>query len=144
MEAFNSRLGLRICRLAAVTSSFVLAPTWLGTAEAQQQPPQQSYLYDPSAADEQTGIKYFGAAKDAKGALLKDVTIQLVTQQSTFVFVTDNQGRFRGNLPQGMTPEKVTSTCFKAGFQMTRIDVRQGPKAPKPTVEVNCFLRATS
>jgi hypothetical protein len=146
MEVLKRIFSSRLCRpaLAAIASSAFFALTCLSTAGAQQQPQQQSYLYDPSAADEQTGIKYFGAAKDAKGALLKDVTFQLVTSQSTFVFVTDDQGRFRGSLPLGTTPEKVTSTCFKAGFQMTRIDVRQGPKAPKPTVEVNCFLRSTS
>jgi len=142
MEAFYRRLGSGLCGLALAggSSSAFLALT--GRAEAQKQPPQQTYMYDPSAADEQPGIKYFGAAKDANGALLKDVTFQLVTPQSTFVFVTDEQGRFRGNLPLGMTPDKVSSKCFKAGFLMTRIDVRPGPKAPKLTVQVDCFLKA--
>jgi hypothetical protein len=146
MEALYSDVGVRLRRLAltVIASSAFLALACLCPAQAQQQAQQQSYLYDPSAVDEQTGIKYFGAAKDSNGVLLKDVTFKLVTSQSTFVFVTDDQGRFRGNLPLGMTPEKVISTCFKAGFQMTRIDVRPGPKAPKPTVEVDCFLRSTS
>jgi hypothetical protein len=148
MEALHRRLHSGFCRLvltAAISSAYLANP---GTAEAQQpssqQPPQQTYMYDPSAPDEQQpGIKYFGAAKDANGALLKDVTFQLVTPQSTFVFVTDAQGRFRGNLPEGMTPDKVSSKCFKTGFQMTRIDVRAGPKAPKQTVQVDCFLKAS-
>src|ERR1700722_16786301 len=70
------------------------------------------YDYDPSAADEQgPAIRYFGSAKDDKGSLLQDVTIELDGNQSAFVFVTDDQGRFRGNLPLGMGSEKVTAKC---------------------------------
>lgn len=100
------------------------------------------YTYDPSADDEQgPAIRYYGSAKDDKGTLLPGVSVQIDSQEGVYLFVTDEQGRFRANLPLNMVPEKVTPKCFKTGFQQVRVTKRPGPKAPKPTVQVDCILR---
>jgi hypothetical protein len=102
------------------------------------------YVFNPASADEGPGIKYFGSAKDTNGTLLPDVSIQIVSDNSTFVSVTDNQGRFRENVTLDMVPEKVRLKCFKEGYQLVRLNKRLGPSAPKQTVQVDCILRATS
>lgn len=120
----------RVCRSIGL---FALA---LGaTASAQ-------YSFDPSAADEQgPAIRYFGSAKDDRGILLPGVSIQIDGPDSVYVFVTDEQGRFRANLPLETVAEKVSVKCFKAGLQLVRVMKRPGPKAPRPTVQVDCILR---
>jgi hypothetical protein len=102
------------------------------------------YVFNPASADEGPGIKYFGSAKDINGALLPDVSIQILGDNSTFVSVTDNQGRFRENVTLDMVPDKVKLKCFKEGYQLVRLNKRLGPSAPKQTVQVDCILRATS
>jgi hypothetical protein len=102
------------------------------------------YAFNPAAADEGPGIKYFGSAKDTNGAPLPDVSIQIRGDNTTFVSVTDNQGRFRENVTLDMVPEKVRLKCFKAGYELVRLNKRLGPSAPKQTVQVDCILRATS
>ena len=102
------------------------------------------YAYNPANADESPGIRYFGSAKDDKGALLPGASIMVANPQVSFLFVTDEQGRFRVNVPLNMVPEKVTLKCFKAGFQLVQLNKRLGPAAPKQTVQVDCVLRATA
>jgi hypothetical protein len=102
------------------------------------------YVYNPAAADEAPGIRYFGAAKDDRGALLPGVSILLSSQQLSFLLVTDAQGRFRVNLPLDMRPESVTPKCFKVGFQLVQMRKRLGPSGPKVTVQVDCVLRAVA
>jgi hypothetical protein len=103
------------------------------------------YTYDPAADDEQgPAIRYFGSAKDAKGTLLPGVSIEVDSEESAYVFVTDDQGRFHANLPLAAVPEKVTLKCFKTGFQLLRVSKRPGPKGPKPTVQVECVLRVAN
>ena len=117
------------------TGAFVL----LGAAYAQ-------YTFDPANADELPGIRYFGSAKDENGVLLANVTV-LVTfgDKTDFVFITDEQGRFRGILPQalgGAGIGKISPTCSKKGYQFLRSTNRVGVDAPKPYVQVDCVLRA--
>jgi hypothetical protein len=100
------------------------------------------YRFDPSAADEQgPSIRYFGSAKDEKGALLPGVSVQIDGADSVYVFVTDEEGRFHANLPLEMIPEKVTSKCFKEGLRQLRVTTRPGPAGVKPSVQVDCVLR---
>jgi hypothetical protein len=103
------------------------------------------YLFDPSNADEQApGIRYFGSAKDDKGILIPGVTVSIsVGGKTSFVFVTDEQGRFRGNLPlpsEGSAKNDISPKCFKAGYQFMRATQRPGVNAPKPFVQVDCVL----
>lgn len=113
----------------------VCASAWISLAHAQ-------YTYNPANADEGPGIRYFGSAKDDKGALLPGVSVLLSTPQLSFLVVTDDQGRFRVNLPLDMRPENVTAKCFKAGLQVVQTSKRPGPTGPKTTVQVDCVLRA--
>jgi hypothetical protein len=105
-------------------------------------PVSAQYKYNPYAADEQPGIRYFGSAKDDKGALLPDVSVQITMENVDYLFVTDEQGRYRVNVPLAMRPENITLNCFKAGFQLVRISKRLGPTGPKLTVQADCVLRA--
>ncbi len=121
-----------------LAASALLATLLLSSASAQ-------YNYDPGNADEQVpGIRYFGSAKDDQGSLLSGVSILIDSPQAAFVFITDDQGRFHGNLPLDLGPDKVAPKCFKAGFQLVRMNKRPGPQGPKPTVQVDCVLRPAS
>jgi len=99
------------------------------------------YIYNPANADEGPGIRYFGSAKDDKGALLPGVSVLISNDQLSFLLVTDEQGRFRANLPLDMRPETVAPKCFKVGYQILQMSKRLGPTGPKVTVQVDCILR---
>jgi hypothetical protein len=100
------------------------------------------YTFDPSAADEQgNGVKYFGSAKDDRGSLIPGVTVLLTSGQNSFVFVTDDTGRFRGFLPAETAPKTVSPKCSKSGFEFVKAIQRLGLDAPKPYVQVDCVLR---
>ena len=104
-------------------------------------PASTQYVYNPANADEGPGIRYFGSAKDDKGALLVGVSILISNEQLSFLLVTDDQGRFRANLPLDMRPEGVTPKCFKVGYQLVQMSKRLGPTGPKVTVQVDCIMR---
>lgn len=108
-------------------------------------PASSQYSYDPSAADEQVpAVRYFGSAKDDKGVLLPGVSIQLNSLEAVYVFVTDEQGRFRANLPLKTLTQKVAAKCYGVGFQFVRVSKRPGPRGPRPTVQLDCILRRTA
>lgn len=136
----NGVFGRRLRQTRGAT----IALTCLITSSIANSIVSAQYVYDPAAADEGPGIKYFGSAKDTNGALLPDVSIQILGNNSTFVSVTDSQGRFRENVTLDMVPDKVRLKCFKEGYQLVRLNKRIGPSAPKQTVQVDCVLRATS
>jgi hypothetical protein len=100
------------------------------------------YVYNPNNADEGPGIRYFGSAKDDSGALLPNVSIQISSNNLTYMLVTDEQGRYRELVPLDMVPDKTTIKCFKAGYELVRLNTRLGPSAPKQTVQADCILRA--
>jgi hypothetical protein len=105
------------------------------------------YSFDPSNPDEQTpGIRYFGSAKDEKGVLIPGVTVLIVIGgRSSFVFVTDDQGRFRGTVPLTLpdsAPDTVAAKCSKTGYQFVKAIKRPGMGAPKPYVQVDCVLHS--
>jgi hypothetical protein len=114
-----------------------LGATLLPTAIAQ-------YVSDPSSEDEKDSIRYFGSAKDASGAVLPAATILITHKSSSFVFVTDEAGRFRGHLPLQAVAGQVSVKCFKADFEPVRLTKRAGPAGARPSVQVDCILRATA
>jgi len=124
---------------AAVAFCAVVALVFASSTLAQ-------YAYDPAAADEQgaPGVRYFGAAKDEQGAFVQGATILIESDQYSFVFVTDDQGRFRGTLPLDATPNVVSLKCWKAGFQFVRLEKRLGPAGAKPSVQVDCVLHTAN
>jgi hypothetical protein len=87
------------------------------------------------------GVRYFGAAKDEKGALIPNVTFLLESPEGNFVFVSNAEGRFRGYLPKSIPTASVTAKCSKAGMEFVRVTKRPGPKSAEPTVQVDCVLR---
>lgn len=101
------------------------------------------YSYSPYNPDEQGhNVRYFGSAKDNRGALIPGVMILLYSRQGSFIFVTDDQGRFHDNLPFAKPPDDATVKCVKTGFEVVQIIRRPGPTGePRPTVQVDCVLR---
>jgi hypothetical protein len=97
------------------------------------------YAYDPSNLDEQgPGIKYFGSVKNANGSLMKGAIVLI---QRQYMAVTDDQGRFRVNLPETLPGDKVDVSCSNPGYQQMRVTKRLGPHGPKETVQVDCVMR---
>jgi len=127
--------GVIVCLLMAAGVSLAVS-----TANAQ-------YSFNPSNADE-LGIRYFGSAKDDKGALLPGVAVTINVDENVFVFMTDEQGRFRGRVPLeslGLGSNMTTTTCSKRGYQFVSATKRSGLGGPKPYVQVDCVLHlATS
>ena len=101
------------------------------------------YAFDPANADEQGDhVRYFGSARDTGGGALQGATILITNKSSSYVFVTDNAGRFRAHLPSDATANKVTVSCSKAEFSLVRVTKRKSPGSAKPSVQVDCVLRA--
>jgi hypothetical protein len=138
--AISSRGAFRVTRQKALHwfLQAAIAQVVLSCAYAQ-------YTYDPSNPDEQApGIRYFGSAKDERGVLIPGVSVFIVIGgKSSFVFVTDDQGRYRGTLPlalAGSAPDAVAAKCSKAGYQFVKAIKRPGMGAPKPYMQVDCVL----
>jgi hypothetical protein len=122
--------AFRIGRNFAILALICACPYSLALAQ---------YTYDPSNLDEQgPGIKYFGSVKDDRGALLKGAVVVIAKQ---YMVATDNQGRFRQNLPQDLPGENVDATCSLPGYQPVRVLKRRGPNGPKKLVQVDCVMR---
>ena len=102
-------------------------------------PASAQYSYNPNNADEQgPGIKYFGSAKDDRGALPPGVSIII---QHEIILVTDEQGRYRGNVDYIYTWDHTTVTCSKPGYSFVRVNKRPGPAGlKKKTVQADCIL----
>jgi hypothetical protein len=115
---------------------FLLAAMGLVAASL---PVSAQYVFDPSNADEQgPGIKYFGSAKDDRGALLPDVTITIA---HAFTLVTDAQGRYRGLVDDIYAGDKTPIGCSKPGYSFVRIDRRAGPAGgARQTYQADCVL----
>lgn len=135
------------CRALRATRRKTLRLLWGAVAQAVMSCAYAQYLFDPSNPDEQTpGIRYFGSAKDEKGVLIPGVTVLIVIEgRSSFVFVTDDAGRFRGTLPLTLAnsaPDTASVKCSKTGYQFVRAIKRPGMDAPKPYVQVDCVLHS--
>jgi hypothetical protein len=102
-------------------------------------PALAQYNFDPNNADEKgPGIKYFGSAKDDQGALLPGATIMIAHY---FTMVTDEQGRYRGNVDGSYTANDTPVGCSKPGYSFVRMSKRPGPPGGvKQTVEADCVL----
>ena len=101
------------------------------------------YVFNPANADEQ-GIRYFGSAKDTNGTTIAGAIITLSAENASFVFFTDETGRYHGAIPLDTAVDKVTAKCAKVGFQFIKATRRPGPAggdAKKPTIQVDCVLR---
>ena len=121
---------LRLMALAAGIGFATLLP--LSPAWAQ-------YSFNPNNADEQgPGIKYFGSAKDDQGALLPGVTMIVA---HAYTMVTDETGRYRGNIDEMYTVENTPIGCSKPGYEFERVDKRNGPtNGAKKTIQADCVL----
>lgn len=126
------QVRLRRMRIAALAAAVGLAGSMLSPALAQ-------YMFNPNNADEQgPGIKYFGSAKDEQGALLPGVTMIVA---HAFTMVTDEQGRYRGNIADMYTLDNTPVGCSKPGYEFVRVVKRAGPTSgAKQTIQADCVL----
>lgn len=105
-------------------------------------PALAQYVFDPANADEQAkpGTLYFGSAKDDGGRYLRDVTVVLEGQQTSFVLITSAAGRFRGKFLIDAPPKDVKAACSKAGFSLLRVSKRVSTSGATPSVQIDCIL----
>jgi len=119
----------------ALVATAALALLGSGAAIAQ-------YTNDgPEDLQKGSGVRYFGSARDERGARLVDVSFLFEAPQASFVFVTDAMGRFRGLLPLATAKQVVTAKCWKAGFETVRVERRAGPDPARPSMQVDCVLK---
>jgi hypothetical protein len=98
------------------------------------------YSFDPNNADEKgPGTKYFGSAKDDRGALLPGVLVAVVGYSAV---ITDQQGRYRANIADAYPDFNRTPVwCSKPGYSFVRVTKLKGPSGgEKKAVEANCIL----
>lgn len=114
---------------------FVIACTATAISSAQ-------YVYNPANADEGPSVRFFGSAKDDNGALLSGVSILLQSGSLSVLIATNEQGRYRVDLPVDTQPDRVTAKCFRKGLETVRVNRRLAPKGPKVMVQLDCVLRA--
>lgn len=116
---------------------FVAASACIAASAARPQ-----YIYNPANADEGPSVRFFGSAKDVNGALLPGVSILLESGQLGVLVTTNEQGRYRIDLPVDTRVDRVTAKCFKTGLKLVRLNRRPGPKGPKVVVQLDCVLQA--
>ena len=57
------------------------------------------------------------------------------------IVVTDDQGRYRGNIDQMYTIENTPVGCSKPGYEFVRVVKRPGPtNGTKQTIQADCVL----
>jgi hypothetical protein len=133
----NVELQSRTKRKTRTRSLLALGATLLISSASAQ------YAFDTPGDDHsQEGVRYFGSAKDEKGALVADVTFRLDSDSAAFMFISDAEGRFRGTLPLDIPFKTIKPTCFKDGLEAVRVTKRPGPRGAKQaSVQVDCVLR---
>ena len=97
------------------------------------------YSYNPNNPDEQgSDTRYFGSVKDESGQAVKGVAILV---RRTFVFTSDEAGRYVGYAPADPSPNKVLIGCAKPGYTLVRMTKRAGSTKQKQWVQADCILR---
>ena len=97
------------------------------------------YSYNPNNPDEHgSDTRYFGSVKDESGQAVKGVAILV---RRTFVFTSDEAGRYVGYAPADPSPNKVLIGCAKPGYTLVRMTKRAGSTKQKQWVQADCILR---
>lgn len=125
-------------------AGMLVALCTLGSAFA---PARAQYTYSPNNADEKTpGVRYFGSAKDERGALLAGVIVLVRTSLSNYTLLTDETGHFHVKVPFRLIPsgELVFTTCYKAGYELVRMTKRPGIPGQNPAEQIDCVLRRSA
>lgn len=102
------------------------------------------YTYNPNNADEKTpGVRYFGSAKDDRGALLAGVVVIVRTSLANYTLLTDETGHFHVKVPFHLIPsgQLVFTTCYKSGYALVRMTRRPGIPGQNPAEQIDCVLR---
>lgn len=97
------------------------------------------YSYNPNNPDDHgSDTRYFGSVKDESGQAIKGVAILV---RRTFVFTSDEAGRYVGHAPADPSPGTVLISCAKPGYTLVRMTKRAGSTKQKQWVQADCILR---
>lgn len=97
---------------------------------------------DTEALSQRASNVVFGTVKNSDGDYLSDATVVLQTQFLDFVAVTNENGRFRFELPEEINAKDLKTGCSLPGHAIERL-IRRLPRggATSPT-EINCVLKS--
>jgi hypothetical protein len=76
--------------------------------------------------------------KDESGQAIKGAAILV---KRTFVFTSDEAGRYVGHAPADPSPTTVLIGCAKPGYTLVRMTKRAGSTKKKQWVQADCILR---
>lgn len=132
------RPALRECTRRASAPSLVMA-AWLlaGAIPAAQ---AQLYMIDPRIDIDKASNTYFGSTKDADGRFLGGVTVEFSVENTSYVIVTDEAGRFRMHIPKYIAPATLKFNCSKPGFALVRATKRKPPGGAVSPVQADCVM----
>lgn len=121
-----------------VTSRLVMV-VWLaaGPVSAAR---AQLYMPDPKIDIDTATNTYFGSTKDQDGRFLSGVTVEFNADNTTYVMVTDEAGRYKLHIPKYFSPSQVKFNCSKPGFGLVRTTKRPPPGHALSPIQADCVL----
>ena len=118
--------------------------TFMLFALAQQTDHAQLYMLDPKIDINTAANTYFGSTKDSEGRFLSGVTVEFTADNTSYVMVTDEAGRFKVHIPKYFSPAEVKFNCSKPGYGLVRSMKRPPPKGTLSPVQADCILAPKS
>lgn len=101
----------------------------------------QIYNFDPANPPDKAMNVYFGSTKDTDGTSLAGVTVTLDIDVTTYVMVTDDDGRFKIRIPKGIAMSQVKFTCSRPGYVLYRASKRPPPDKSQSPIQADCVLK---
>jgi hypothetical protein len=100
----------------------------------------QIYLPDPKMDIDTAANTYFGSTKDVAGRFLSGVTVEFSAENTSYIMVTDDAGRFKLHIPKYFAPNILKFNCSKPGFVLVRATKRRPPGRAISPVQADCML----
>ena len=100
----------------------------------------QLYMPDPKIDIDTATNTYFGSTKDTEGRFLSGVTVEFNADNTTYVMVTDDAGRYKLHIPKYFSPSQVKFNCSKPGFGLVRTTKRPPPAHALSPIQADCVL----
>jgi hypothetical protein len=132
MKLPSERPDSALARLGVVFFGLLLAPVAAGWA--------QLYLPDPKIDIDTATNTYFGSTKDTEGRFLSGVTVEFSAENTSYIMVTDDAGRFKLHVPKYFAPSQLKFNCSKPGYGLVRAVKRRPPGGAISPVQADCVL----
>ena len=100
----------------------------------------QIYLPDPKMDIDTAANTYFGSTKDTAGRFLSGVTVEFSAENTSYIMVTDDAGRFKLHIPKYFAPSALKFNCSKPCFVLARATKRRPPGGAVSPVQADCVL----